>query len=358
MRELKGQGRSRQMDWNLGAWANKARSLFYPAFLKTAAVRPQKEAGLAPAGRGNGSPGFSPRGHHYLIFFCFLLSPGLALAAQNLDSAFFEKLIPLHQVKTPPGPFDWLAVNQEEGQSFEDFVKSSPARPDERRRYIYLQKLGDFSQKQEEALNETAKFIEAYYQLPVKFLPPQTLENIPAEARRVHPQTGDRQVLSTYLLEKILLPEVPVDSFCLIAFSSDDLWPGEGWNFVFGQASLPDRVGVWSLYRNGDANASPEEYALFLRRTISTALHEIGHMFGLYHCIYFECLMNGSNYRKEADRRPFSLCPVCLRKILWDRDIDAGQRFRQLQKICADLGFEREKIYYEKAGEFIMDKVH
>ncbi len=33
------------------------------------------------------------------------------------------------------------------------------------------------------------------------------------------------------------------------------LHAGKGWNFVFGQASLQDRVGVWSLHRQVDPHA-------------------------------------------------------------------------------------------------------
>ena len=47
--------------------------------------------------------------------------------------------------------------------------------------------------------------------------------------------------------------------------------------------------------------------------------HEIGHLFGIYHCIHFECIMNGSNHLDEADGRPFHLCPICLHKLYFAR---------------------------------------
>jgi HSP20 family molecular chaperone IbpA len=58
--------------------------------------------------------------------------------------------------------------------------------------------------------------------------------------------------LSTYLLYEVLEPDRPEDALAYLALTASDLWPGEGWNFVFGQANLRRRVGVWSLYRNGD----------------------------------------------------------------------------------------------------------
>ena len=38
-------------------------------------------------------------------------------------------------------------------------------------------------------------------------------------------------------------------------------------------------------------------------------------MFGLKHCVYFTCLMNGSNHAEESDCKLTFLCPVCLRKM-------------------------------------------
>ena len=45
--------------------------------------------------------------------------------------------------------------------------------------------------------------------------------------------------------------------------------------------------------------------------------HELGHTFGLNHCVYFSCLMQGFNSLEEAQKRIPDLCPVCLRKLLW-----------------------------------------
>ena len=39
------------------------------------------------------------------------------------------------------------------------------------------------------------------------------------------------------------------------------------------------------------------------------------HLFGVKHCIYARCVMNGSNHIEEAESRPFVVCPVCLRKV-------------------------------------------
>ena len=60
----------------------------------------------------------------------------------------------------------------------------------------------------------------------------------------------------------------------------------------------------------------PEEANILLYRYLKTACHEICHVLGMTHCPYYECLMNGSNLVTEADKKPFALCPICLRKLV------------------------------------------
>ena len=59
-----------------------------------------------------------------------------------------------------PGASDWLAVHREPGQTFEQFRRSRPNRPDARRRVIYLQPLGAFPQAQSPALEKLRGYAE------------------------------------------------------------------------------------------------------------------------------------------------------------------------------------------------------
>jgi archaemetzincin len=176
----------------------------------------------------------------------------------------------------------------------------------------------------------TVEYVERFFGLPVKRLDPLPLSELPAEARRKNPKDGQPQILTTYVLYKLLAPNRPADAVVFVAFTAEDLWPGGKWNFVFGEASSLDRVGVWSLYRNGDPDASEEAFRRTLRMTIGTAAHEISHMFSLPHCIAYECLMNGSNSTEEADSQPLELCPVCLNKLCWNLGCDLRERYERL----------------------------
>ncbi|MBK9768977.1 MAG: hypothetical protein IPP63_19310 [Chloracidobacterium sp.] len=61
-----------------------------------------------------------------------------------------------------------------------------------------------------------------------------------------------------------------MDASALIAFTVDDLYPNETMNYVFGQASLEDRVGVWSLARMDDHTDDRN----FLIRTLKIAARD------------------------------------------------------------------------------------
>jgi len=263
--------------------------------------------------------------------------------------AAMEKLRPLHSRMGKPQPGDWLSVHPEPGQTFAQYVASRPVGPTARRRVIYIQPIGDFSASQRKVVALAAEFAGLYYCLPVKVCEEMPLSTIPDRARRVHPSWGVKQVLTTYVLDEVLKPRLPADAVAYLAFTTSDLWPGPGWNFVFGQASLRDRVGVWSIYRNGDPEGGPQAFRLCLLRTMKTAVHELGHMFSMYHCTAYDCCMNGSNHRAEADRRPLALCPECVAKVWWIIGCDPAERYRKLAAFCKKCGLTHEATFYEKS---------
>jgi archaemetzincin len=131
-------------------------------------------------------------------------------------------------------------------------------------------------------------------------------------------------------LDEVLGPDRPVDALAYLALTGCDLWPGEGWNFVYGEADLRRRVGVWSLHRDGDPGRGPAAFRRCLRRALMTAAHETGHILTMKHCTAFRCLMNGSNHSAERDGRPAHLCPVCLRKLVWNLQVEPAAYLRRL----------------------------
>lgn len=119
-----------------------------------------------------------------------------------------------------PGPDDWPAVHPEAGQSFEQFVQSSPNRPDGKRNTIYLQPLGEFRQGAAPSLALLQEYAAAYFQMEVRVLARLDLDQQKVTARS-NPTTRNRQLLATDILA-ILKKRVPADAFCLLGITMED----------------------------------------------------------------------------------------------------------------------------------------
>jgi archaemetzincin len=246
-----------------------------------------------------------------------------------------------------PRPGDWLDEHEEAGQTFIDYAESHPNRPTAERHIIYLLPIGDFPAEASPPLAALRDYAAAYFQLEVRILPavmPAAGEFSPRENRHTH----RRQVL-TADIRKYLAAHLPPDAFCLLGVTMADLYPAPSWNYVFGEASLSERVGVYSFARYDPAffgeERGPGWRRLILERACKVLVHETGHMFGLPHCIYFHCVMNGSNSLDEADRQGHQLCPVCLRKLHWNAQFDAVQRYRDLAAFYRREGWPEETLW-------------
>lgn len=244
----------------------------------------------------------------------------------------------------PPQPGDWLAVYPEAGQTFAEYIKSCPPRPTSTRCQIYLQPLGEFPAERSPALEILRDYGNIYFCLPIEILSALDFKNLSVTTRK-NPFTGKQQILTTDLLN-ILINRLPHDAFSLLAITMEDLYPEPSWNFVFGQASLRHRVGVFSFARYDPAfygQPRGKDYLhLLLKRSCKVLVHEIGHMFSLPHCIYFRCVMNGSNHLKESDSRPLHLCPVCLRKLYFNIGFNIEKRYEKLFNFYQHHGFNEE----------------
>jgi len=107
-----------------------------------------------------------------------------------------------------------------------------------------------------------------------------------------------------------------------LVLTNADLYPKDGWTFVFGMTKQSWRICIQSYARHHPYFAKERikkfdsQIARKVQyRAIKTACHELSHVLSIRHCQGYECLMNGSSQLEEADNKPFALCPVCLRKM-------------------------------------------
>ena len=254
-----------------------------------------------------------------------------------------------------PKSGDWLAEHPETGQSLDDFVKCKPNRPDEIRSKIYLQPLGKFPKGQIPLVERLREYAAAYFGMEVEVLTCMALCD--SITSRINPFTRNRQILTGDVLA-ILKKNVPADAFCVLAITMEDLYPAPSWNFVFGQASLRERVGVYSFARYDPAfygkKRGKDYEKILLRRSCKVLVHETGHMFGLMHCIYFKCVLNGSNHLKESDSRPVHLCPVCLRKLQYSMGFDVVNRYANLFRFYKRVGFDDDAQWVANRLKWIL----
>lgn len=264
-----------------------------------------------------------------------------------------EAIAPFFVKMGKPQKGDWLENMPEAGETFKEYLNHKPILPTAEKRTIYIQPIGKFSDKQRKILLLAAAYMRAFYNLPVQLKAEMLLGNVPAKWTRVNQFSGQTQIETTYFLDDLLPKMLPKDAAALICLTASDLYPKEKWSFVFGQADLRGRVGVWSLYRFGNPEKSEADYKLFLARTLKIAMHETGHMFSMRHCTKYECLMSGTNHLGETDRRPLDVCPECLAKICWAMNYDPAERYEKLAKFWREQNSPQEAEMFTKKAEAV-----
>ncbi|MHC4607924.1 MAG: archaemetzincin [Planctomycetota bacterium] len=236
--------------------------------------------------------------------------------------------------KAEPVIGEWLYHFREDGQTFDAYVGDCGNRRRSARETFYLQPFGDLDAEELKVVRFMAEYAGIFFDLPVKVLP-----------LRGHYRNGyvkSRAQWNASMLMGQLQESLPDDALIFVGITDADLFSGD-LNFVFGQASLRERTGVYSLIRLHDRDGN-----LFLRRSLDLMAHEVGHIVSVEHCIEFECVMNGSNSLRESDRQPPFLCPDDLRKLEWNLGFDRKERYTKLEAFWRKYGFGEQADWYRK----------
>ena len=103
----------------------------------------------------------------------------------------------------------------------------------------------------------------------------------------------------------------------------------KNWEGLEERIDVDDRVGILSFKyldplfglsneekeRANSNGRHDENIGALIRRACKRMTHTFGHLFGMEHCIYYHCRMNGCISIDEQETSPVYLCPVCLRKL-------------------------------------------
>jgi len=86
--------------------------------------------------------------------------------------------------------------------------------------------------------------------------------------------------------------------------------------FIFGEAQLNGKHSILSVCRlHEEFYSGISNEQLLLERTIKEVLHELGHNYGLRHCIDWDCVMHASHGIEEVDIKGSTYCRKCVSMI-------------------------------------------
>jgi len=172
--------------------------------------------------------------------------------------------------------------------------------------------------------------------------------------------------------------------FCIMAITMEDLFDAPTDLFCAGMAFGGSKVAVFSFFRyhphlkmhpgtwhDFEYAKKPSTYsyyennkqnpkglsplpqplannAEFLRRSSKLLTHELGHLYGLDHCIFNRCLMMGTGHLVEDFQAPCHVCPVCLRKLQWRLGFDVSGRYALLSEAFIKMGLQKEASWTKK----------
>ena len=248
-----------------------------------------------------------------------------------------------------PEEDDWLSTQKEDGQTFNKFLSDRYNIMAINRNIIYINPLQEMPKQ---FLNNLLLYCQSFfYPMQVKLINLVSLQSIKIKSR-INQYSKKIQYHAGQIISKTV-KYVPNDAHCLIFILLDDLYPESSWNYVFGLATYDERVGVFSFARfsssfeNKNETINFDNYLLYC--SCSTLTHEICHTFGIDHCIYYTCLMNGCNNMDEAKKQPLYECPICLRKLQYSIGFDVLERYKKMLNVTKMFGgnFNSASKWYE-----------
>lgn len=188
---------------------------------------------------------------------------------------------------------------------------------------------------------------------------------------RFHATSGNYQLQGGSVLTMIK-QTMPDDAICLMVLTMSDIYDTPPDLFVAGLAAGNHRVGVFSLRRyNPTLTFSKEHWyqitetnagigqieRTVLQRSCKLLVHEVAHLLGVDHCIWYSCCMNGSGHLAEDFRQSMHLCPVDLRKLQHLCGFDVVKRYQRLagffrtHKLAEEEKWVRRRLIFLRDGQ-------
>ena len=263
---------------------------------------------------------------------------------------------------------------------------------------IYLVPLGNFDDHNQllaPSFPELMEYVEIFYGLPVKLVdnvkldfegstvyltkdrdaeeqPTARQRQISRSRQRHHLESrynkkAQHRQLRVHSILMALRKLVPNDALFVVALTMEDLYEDNADLFVAGMAAGNHRVGVFSFSRyDPTCTFSPEHWydikrkvvtcgrkrtenkRKVLQRSCKLLVHELAHLLGVGHCIWYNCCMNGSGHLEEDFRQSMFLCPVDLNKLQLLCGFDVTARYQKMMEYFKKHRLEEERLWVER----------
>jgi len=88
-------------------------------------------------------------------------------------------------------------------------------------------------------------------------------------------------------------------------------------SYIFGQAYLGGSAALVSGHRlHNSRYGLAEDPILYSERLLKCLIHELGHAFGLKHCLKPGCVMVSTTYVEEMDQKSDKFCQTCQSELV------------------------------------------
>lgn len=167
-------------------------------------------------------------------------------------------------------------------------------------RSLYLVPLGTVDR---DAMTAIASRLESNFGL--------TLRRMEPWPEPLYAFDAQRKQFSSIPILRDLVARCPADATRLLAVTEMDLFIPM-LSFIFGQAQLNGTIAMVSLARlRQEYYGLPMHPRLLAARAIKETLHELGHSFGLIHCLNPACPMSLSTNIRQVDAKGDAFCASC-----------------------------------------------
>jgi archaemetzincin len=161
-----------------------------------------------------------------------------------------------------------------------------------------------FGDVHDAALQSVAAYIRTHLNLEVRILPPFQNPTYAYDQKR-----GQYNAATILKAFKSMPFDESLDK--VIGVMNVDLFIPI-FTHVLGEANEGGRYALASLYRLGRAtDRLPASMDQIIERLVKVAIHELGHLFNMGHCLNKHCLMHYSGNLADLDVTSLAFCDYC-----------------------------------------------